>query len=1494
MVSLALGGLVALVVVAVLAASVVMQGPRLGSLIQGALPENRGKLAIGGVNWSLRALVDLMTDAPSPISLDGLRITDPEGTVVLDVPHLEAKVKLRTLIGGSFSIHELKVGKAMWRFAQMKNSEGIGFLAALAPKGAPAEPPPPDPAKEPQGPGGFFEIASAELEDLNAIFDFPGTWGLELRHARANASLIQSAVDRKHPIFGFDAGPIVAEGGGWLRILDDNLLPFDKVVINRISTTQDRPDDIFLDLREAKTGRSTLVGKGYFTGIYGATSVPGIDLHAEFHDAVDAFSQVVASKHIDGLVLSGDDASAVLDLHQPFATLKVAARFAGLDVTYEPYHVFGVGFDLGFDGEALKVTVKNFGLGTPGGGHVKLSATLDAKTLKLASDLKVERVDTESFVPEALRPMLAGQLDGHLHADVSLGPPAPAVTVRDLDLTLGRKRAAGLPRGVRVHGSAAVSSARARTGGLTIEVAGARATAVGEVGLTRQTVALGLEVVAFDLARLLGTLGLPPLAKTATLSARVDGPIASPKASGTASVTGLGAAGRIVPEVRARFALADGVARLDSLSGDAFGGHVEARGAVRLYERSTRHMLKVPVVSDGAVSVRGIDLGAAAATTLVAGKLSLDARAHGPIDALSADVDIPGGQAIVVAGEAVTLGPIHATLEDRTVTIKRLHVARKAGGTLDITGTASPDGALALDVTLHGVTLASLPGVADSGLDIDGTANAQLHIAGQLDRPVISGTVDLARVRARGIALGDGHLDLVPDPAATKGLALSIKGNLFKRLQVDAHVAQQPAGMAVHAGVSFDKLALETLIPELVALGDGRGLASGQVQVDLQPGRPLVADVLLRELWVSLTRAVEAGPGEPTTHQVEIAATSPIHVTLAGDHIVLDPMHLATNGGTLNARGQLDGRKVEGAVDGHVDLELLQPFVRGLVERVSGDLNVTLAASGTLDKPIVHGQLSIGDAIHVRPLSFDSDVIISSGTIDLDPDSAVVKKLTISVDGPSTQVDGRLELGPGFRPKAVDAHIAGEISARVLGYLAGTAITEARGRARIKADIKGPLDNPTLTAWLGLGTITFRLRDMGTQIEVQSGVVELSNSGALLRNVRVLVDDQGKLTIGAAGVRPGQIEIKHLVPFEIGDVDIPLHGEQLTYRSPGTIEINDLAFDLDFDGNQEDGFELGGEVRIIAGRYVQNFQLTNLILRPRVNESAVRPFYEGKPLLENLALNLTVRTVGDAFVVQNEIAPEIHIDIALRVGGTPAEPTIAGEVRPTDGRFHIPVLRGDFDLVPNVNHITFVETKSLADGETPEVVIEAQNPVVDATGAEHNVRMNIHGPMREMQIDLSTDDGLDRNQTAMLLLTGRTSMNSDRQSTQNPTVGANLNTGIDIAGQATRDTIANLMDPIIGDAFSRAIGLELRLTVGPDGFEGRVRKRISRYTNFQVDTLWGFQGQSRWTLQFDQWVRDYIAASLGFQRLVLAPQQGLSETLNNFSVELRWDYAIRR
>ena len=84
-------------------------------------------------------------------------------------------------------------------------------------------------------------------------------------------------------------------------------------------------------------------------------------------------------------------------------------------------------------------------------------------------------------------------------------------------------------------------------------------------------------------------------------------------------------------------------------------------------------------------------------------------------------------------------------------------------------------------------------------------------------------------------------------------------GRLFDRFDIDARAALGPKGPSVHGELDFRRVEIEALAPELLAFGDGRGIASGRVTVDLEPGQPLALDVLLPELWLSVARAID-GP----------------------------------------------------------------------------------------------------------------------------------------------------------------------------------------------------------------------------------------------------------------------------------------------------------------------------------------------------------------------------------------------------------------------------------------------------------------------------------------------------------------------------------------------------------------------------------------------------------------------------------------------------------
>jgi hypothetical protein len=672
-----------------------------------------------------------------------------------------------------------------------------------------------------------------------------------------------------------------------------------------------------------------------------------------------------------------------------------------------------------------------------------------------------------------------------------------------------------------------------------------------------------------------------------------------------------------------------------------------------------------------------------------------------------------------------------------------------------------------------------------------------------------------------------------------------------------------------------------------VALGDGKGVASGRITVSWRPESPLTIDARLSELGVSLTRAATGADGRVTPQRIWMRNAGPIRVVMADEQIVLDETRLVTDGGDFKLRGELRGDQLTAALTGHLDLDLLQPFLRGHVERLSGDLALELTVGGTTALPRLEGTIAVSAPIVVRPIGVDADLSIPSGFIRLEPNALRVTDFVLSLDGATMKLGGEARLDAQLRPVALDLDARGEVSARLLETLAPTAISEASGRARVQARVRGNLEAPDLSGRIDVGSVELRLRNLGRQVSLEGGSVELTSREILVRDVRARIDDQGLLRLGAG--RPGRIEIKQVAPvFQLGSVELPLRGERLGYREPRSVEVDDLGFTLELFGDVEEGLQLAGEVRVASGRYVRDFTVRELVISPSVNESDARPFHDGQPLLANLGLDLRVRTIGDSFLIQNNLAPEIRVILDLSVSGTLADPRIAGAVRPTDGRFHIIGLRGDFDLLPNVNHITFVETKSLERGETPELNLEAENEFTDALGNEYRVRMRINGPVGRAAIDLSAEEQnggrrLNRNQTLVLLVSGRTSDEVARLGTRNPTFESNVRSGTDMVGQLTRDTVANLVEPYIDDTLQMLTGRWLKLSA-----------RTSRELEFEATYLRGWaQNRRQYRLQLGGWLYDYFTARVFWEQLSLTPQQGLNEELSSTNLELTYQYPLR-
>ena len=402
----------------------------------------------------------------------------------------------------------------------------------------------------------------------------------------------------------------------------------------------------------------------------------------------------------------------------------------------------------------------------------------------------------------------------------------------------------------------------------------------------------------------------------------------------------------------------------------------------------------------------------------------------------------------------------------------------------------------------------------------------------------------------RGVKLGAGHLALSPTrvgPARMPGVA--VHGRLFDRFDVDAQAALAPEGARrARGGRLPPRRRSRRSRPSWSSSATRAASSAGASRVDIDPARPLALDLLLPELWLSVARAVEGANGETTIQRVRVEAARPLHVSVNGDRVVLDEAHFKTDGGDLVVAGRLDGKAISGNLSGHLDLELVQPFLGAAspVEQLHGGLTCRAAGArhaGQAGPARRDGRSPTPSACAPRT----SIATWSSGRASSRSIRAASPCRTWR--SPSTarrcSLGGRATLGPGFVPENIQADVDGDVSARLLAFVAPDAVTDAQGKAHVRARLRGTLQKPEVRGRLDLGAIDFRLRDMGTEVQVQSGIVEISNDGVILHNVRVVLDDQGVLVIGASGVRAGRVEFTNLVPFKPGEFDLPLHGERL-------------------------------------------------------------------------------------------------------------------------------------------------------------------------------------------------------------------------------------------------------------------------------------------------------------------------------------------------------------
>jgi translocation and assembly module TamB len=155
--------------------------------------------------------------------------------------------------------------------------------------------------------------------------------------------------------------------------------------------------------------------------------------------------------------------------------------------------------------------------------------------------------------------------------------------------------------------------------------------------------------------------------------------------------------------------------------------------------------------------------------------------------------------------------------------------------------------------------------------------------------------------------------------------------------------------------------------------------------------------------------------GDAMLQQVAVALSGiplktdgPLHATLSGGRLHLDPVHIMGDDTNLHAQGSVgfngNGRDLDLHADGSVNMKLMQTLDGGLTS--SGHVDFNIDAEGTFSRPGLKGQVKLTN-VAMALQDFPNGLSQINGTLAFDQDRLDVKDMTAVSGG------GQLRLG-GF------------------------------------------------------------------------------------------------------------------------------------------------------------------------------------------------------------------------------------------------------------------------------------------------------------------------------------------------------------------------------------------------------------------------------------------------------------------------------------------------
>ncbi len=584
---------------------------------------------------------------------------------------------------------------------------------------------------------------------------------------------------------------------------------------------------------------------------------------------------------------------------------------------------------------------------------------------------------------------------------------------------------------------------------------------------------------------------------------------------------------------------------------------------------------------------------------------------------------------------------------------------------------------------------------------------------------------------------------------------------------------------------------------------------------------------------------------------------------------------------------------------GQLRLELLEDLLRGTFRHIHGEAQVDAFLRGKSEDLKLAGRAELREG-RLVPHAIETPIEVTSGVLEMEPNRVKLHNLRAIVDGAATTVDGNVEVQNWQQIQLghIDFKLSGDISARLLQWSFAHNIAEASGNLGLRTlHITGTISNPevegTLIAkdlFLNLrrfhellfnrGTVTFARARSGSGGRIVVGCP--NGPAADCQPLVGAVDSDGKVQIN------GRIEHSGLGDFikpnwyrALDNVRAAVVLENVRHTASGVynVEVTTPEPGLQLIGNR-DQMRLLGNVEVVSGRYMQNFELTERFLSARRVLEEEAPFWEGDPFLSSLLMGLSVRTRG-TFRVYNNIADLRLSTSDFALTGPLENVAMGGIIRVESGTFYIPGLRNEFE-VRGDSRIDFSTVARWP--ETPWVDVRGSARELDQNDQQRNLELALRGKVKELRVECVSSESMSASDCASLLLLGDSSSDVRRGSATNL---AGSTRPLQFGDPAAKLLSSQLFTNQVTDPLREKLRLDsVRFQIGVSSFDLQLCKHFGLYLRMCGLAEWGVFGNAgnRYRGYGELQLSDWTVGQVSFERI----ERGLSfleDTINRFKVQ---------